>query len=208
MRAVLCSDLHMNFPDDLPDGDLVVMCGDYSYRGTIQETNDFNEWLASLPHRYKIFIAGNHDFIFQNNKSLAKNMITAPDTFYLEDSGIELQGIKIWGTPWTPTFYDWAFMLDDESPQMEARMKVIPSGLDLLISHGPPKGILSMTTGGDDAGCSSLLAAIERAQPRFVACGHIHEGYGQQQLGSSLIINCSLLNERYRRVNAPVIIDL
>lgn len=207
-RLVIISDPHMNFPEDLPDGDILVICGDYSYRGTIEETNTFNDWLTDQPHATKLFIAGNHDFIFQNNSKLAKSLITAPGAFYLEDSGIEIKGLKIHGTPWTPTFFDWAFMLDDLSKEMEKKMSKIPEGLDLLISHGPPKGLLDLTTGGDRAGSQSLLNAIERAKPKNVVFGHIHEGYGKTEYNGIKIYNCSILNERYRRTNAPLVLDL
>jgi predicted phosphohydrolase len=91
----------------IPDGDLLIHAGDVSSRGRLEEIEMFNEWMGSLPHRHKVVIAGNHDFFFERYPKEAKRLITNAD--YLNDSGILIDGFRIWGLPIQPWFYDWAF---------------------------------------------------------------------------------------------------
>jgi Icc-related predicted phosphoesterase len=209
MKIVLFSDIHANQTTHIPPCDILIFCGDFSYQGRIEETIAFLNWFEQQPAKHRIFISGNHDFLGYQNPGLFRSLVKErKNIYYLEDSGIEIKGLKIWGLPWTPIFNEWAFMLADESPAMEQRMSVIPTGLDLLISHGPPYGVLDRTVDGEFAGGKSLTQAILDKKPKYVVCGHIHEAYGTSVLGDSIIINCSVLNERYYMVNIPVIITL
>src|ERR1700689_4725843 len=113
MRLVLMSDSHTYHDQvEVPDGDILIHCGDATFGGERKEIVEFNRWLGKLPHPNKLFVAGNHDFMFEENESLAKEYLF--NAIYLKDSMVDINGIKIWGTPWVHKFFDWAFMLPEE----------------------------------------------------------------------------------------------
>jgi Icc-related predicted phosphoesterase len=130
---------------------------------------------------------------------------------YLEDSGISIQGIRIWGSPWQPEFYDWGFNLPPGAPLRE-KWALIPSNTEVLITHGPPLGHGDLCLPHRNrAGCVDLLAEIsERIHPRFHVFGHIHEGYGQTSNGETEFINASSCNLQYDRqkLNKPIVFDV
>lgn len=201
--------LHSNIK--VPECDVLIHAGDYSSTGRIQEITSFLEWFSKQPAEFKIFISGNHDSLSWDNRSLFNTLVKDyenDNVFYLEDSGIELKGLKIYGTPWTPTFGMWSYMVDPYSPRMQRYRDLIPDNLDILISHGPPHGVCSMTSRGVDAGCYQLKQAIERAKPKGVVCGHLHESHGQGMLGETKIYNVANLNEYYKFANLATEIKL
>ena len=109
MKLVVISDTHCAEPE-LPDGDILVHCGDLTYNGTDSETKKALTWLATRPHKYKIFIAGNHEMGWRSSTARYwKLKDHVPPLIYLHDSGCEIEGIKFWGSPVQPWFYDWAF---------------------------------------------------------------------------------------------------
>jgi len=210
VRLVCISDthsLHRRIPY-VPDGDVLIHAGDCLGAGTLDNVEDLNDWLGTLPHQYKIVIAGNHDWVFQEAPELARDALT--NAIYLEDSGVEIEGIRFWGSPWTPTFMDWAFMLD-RGQALHDRWMQIPEDTDVLITHGPPKGI------GDEAlaafwcqnvGCVDLLRRIEQLRLKAHIFGHVHEGYGQYTLGHTRLINASTCTLRYVPENPPVVLEI
>ncbi len=140
-RIVCLSDTHnCNEQIALPDGDILIHAGDATIRGTIDEIVLFNEWFANLPHRRKIFVAGNHDWLFETNNAYARNLLSR-EIIYLQDSSVEIEGLKIYGSPWQPRFFDWAFNLN-RGAELAEKWKLIPGDTDVLITHGPPFGIL------------------------------------------------------------------
>jgi Icc-related predicted phosphoesterase len=130
---------------------------------------------------------------------------------YLCDSGINFEGVKIWGSPWTPTFLNWHFMKDRGLPIKE-KWDLIPSDIDILVTHGPPHGILDKTEEGKFAGCEELKKAVrERVKPKIHCFGHIHEegGGGKSiEIDSTTFVNASVVDARYRHVNKAVSIKL
>lgn len=140
MKLVCISDTHSLHRrlQSIPDGDVLIHAGDCLGQGTLENIEDFNDWLGSLPHRHKIVIAGNHDWAFQETPELARQALTS--AIYLEDSGVEIEGVRFWGSPWTPIFMNWAFMLGRGEPLYE-KWQLIPDDTDVLITHGPPQGI-------------------------------------------------------------------
>src|SRR5512135_2235582 len=115
MRVVCLSDTHNRHEALLvPDGDLLLHAGDATMRGTESEIAAFDEWLGSLPHRDKVVVAGNHDFLFQTEPAAARRLLR--NAVYLEDSGVTISGVTIWGSPWQPWFMDWAFNLPRGAP--------------------------------------------------------------------------------------------
>ncbi len=115
-------------------------------------------------------------------------------------------GTRVWGSPFTPEFMDWAFMGTPEI--LSAIWAKIPKNLDILITHGPPFGILDRTTRGVNAGCPKLLEVVQIQTPRIHVFGHIHEGYGMREKDGTVFVNASLCNANYDLVNKPVTIDL
>jgi len=208
MRIVAISDTH-NHEVDLPEGDLLIVAGDVSGRGTESQITRFNSYLEKHTSKFKhkpIVIAGNHDFLFQDDRATAESLLTAG--VYVEDELVTLDGIKIYGSPWTPTFFDWAFMRDRGAP-IRKYWELIPEGLDLLVTHGPPHGIMDFC--GENVGCSDLLDVVTkelRHPPRFHLFGHIHEGHGKVLTEKTAFYNVSICDHAYKPINPVTIIDL
>lgn len=218
MRIVCVSDTHGRHAAlEVPDGDLLVHAGDATMQGRPEEIERFDDWLGSLPHRRKVLIAGNHDRLFEERPEEARRRIRS--AVYLQDSGIEVDGLRVWGSPWQPWFLSWAFNLRRGEPLRE-KWDLIPRGIDVLVTHGPPHGIrdrvkgvmargLSLALGhGSSAGCEELRKAVRRVRPRLHVFGHIHEGYGREEVEGTVFVNASACDEAYRLVNPPVVIDL
>jgi predicted phosphohydrolase len=228
MKIVFFSDPHgLHYESDIPDGDMIICCGDISMSGTRSQVNQFLDWYAELPHKYKIFVAGNHDFWFETghprNRSLRPDEnprdIIPEGIIYLEDETIEIEGIKIFGSPWTPWFHSWAFNAH-RGDEIKAHWDLIEEGTDIIITHGPPAGThLERCRGGDMVGCTDLANRISEIKPKIVAFGHIHEAYGvddkeildrdnPDKPGKiTKLINCSVLNLQYYTANRPVVVD-
>ena len=205
MRIVCISDTHCRHDDvDLPDGDLLLHAGDATKRGTLDQIRDFDRWLGTLPHPHKVVIAGNHDFGFETDPT-ARALIT--NATYLQDEGIEIAGVSVWGSPWQPRFFDWAFNLD-RGPDLAAVWAKIPDRTDVLLTHGPPRGILDRTFRGEDVGCDDLLEAAQRVKPKLHVFGHIHEAYGRLDRDGTTFVNASTCTLRYEATQAPIVVDL
>ena len=176
--------------------------------GTLSNVVDFNEWLGTLPHEHKLVIAGNHDWAFQEAKPFALEALS--NATYLEDCGVEIGGLLFWGSPWTPTFMEWAFMRDRGRPINEY-WKRIPAKTDVLITHGPPSGIADEVDTGlgiEKVGCADLMRRIEQLSLKAHIFGHIHEGYGTYHRSETRFVNASICTESYKPINAPVVVDL
>lgn len=204
MRIVCISDTH-NREIAVPDGDLLIHAGDATMLGTADEISIFNSWFSALPHKNKIFIAGNHDWLFELQPDTARELLDE-SIIYLQDSIVSLEGLNIYGSPWQPRFYDWAFNLD-RGREMAEKWAMIPADTDILITHGPPNGILDLTIDGDRAGCEELITIVEEIKPKVHIFGHIHEGYGTLKHNGIRFVNASNCDERYRLVNPPVVLD-
>ena len=166
----------LNIPENI---DIAIFSGDCSnprdpYKNE-HEVLEFLDWYKELPIKYKIFIAGNHDSSIE--KRLVDGLlIGCKGIIYLENSDVTIEGLKIWGSPYTPTFGEWAFM--------KARDKLynvwqsIPSNSDIVVVHGPPKGIMDYSYSREGklemCGCSALLKRILNIEPKLFLSGHIH----------------------------------
>ncbi|WP_407571633.1 metallophosphatase domain-containing protein [Deinococcus altitudinis] len=208
MKIVCISDTHNRHVElRLPPGDVLIHAGDYSMRGHVAETEAFLSWFANQPHRQKVFIAGNHDWIFQERRENARAMVPE-GVIYLEDEGVTLDGVKIWGSPVTPTFENWAFM--HTSATIGTYWDAIPDNTDVLITHGPAYGVLDrVRPHSEHIGCPRLRQVLDtRLRPKLHVFGHIHEDYGQEVDGTLTSVNASFLDHRYLPVNAPVVVTL
>lgn len=205
MRIVCVSDTHGQGLDlAVPDGDVLVHAGDLTGMGHLAQLAKEAAWLRTLPHRTKVVIAGNHDFGFQHEPREAVALFDG--MIYLEDTGATVDGVRFYGSPWQPRFFDWAFNLD-RGPAIRARWDLIPAGTDVLVTHGPPAGVLDRTERGEEVGCADLLAAVARVRPRVHVFGHIHEGYGTVERDGTTFVNASSCDKRYRPLNAPIVVD-
>jgi predicted phosphohydrolase len=178
MRIVAVADTH-TFHNDLgaiPDGDVFIHAGDMCRGGRLDELRAVADWLNSLPHRYKIVIAGNHDWCFARQSREAIEAL-GDGIVYLEDAETTIQNLRFWGSPWQPAFNNWAFNLPRGEP-LARKWARIPSGIDVLITHGPPQGIGDWSGESERLGCEDLLVAVRRIRPRLHLFGHIHQDGG------------------------------
>jgi Icc-related predicted phosphoesterase len=210
MRCVAVSDIHMQ-NITTPEADLLIVSGDMTMRGSQRELNWFSQWLIEQPQKHKIWIAGNHELGIEQNPEWAEELAEKTKTIYLNDSVVEIEGKKFWGSPVTPWFCDWAFNRQ-RGMQIKQHWNLIPENLDVLITHGPPYGYGDRVPRGENVGCEDLLETLRfglNKPPRFVVFGHIHIGYGRSTLVRDdhkriALINASICDEAYKASNKPV----
>ncbi|MDW8289036.1 MAG: metallophosphatase domain-containing protein, partial [Flammeovirgaceae bacterium] len=187
-------------------GDILLHAGDVSKQGKKEEILDFLDWFAKQLFEYKIFIAGNHDFFFEKTTKEELNELLPNEVIYLQEEGVEIDGIKFWGSPITPFFNNWAF--NRKANEIKAHWDKIPTDTDVLITHGPAKDMLDRTFFFKSVGCPELKKAVERIRPKLHLFGHIHEAYGQKEHNGTRFVNASLTNILYKLCNQPVTILL
>jgi Icc-related predicted phosphoesterase len=212
MKIILISDTHGKHEDmfhTLPEGDMIIHSGDISNVGKINEINEFTEWFSKLPYTYKIFIAGNHDFGFEKIRKSNEVGISIPHgVIYLQDEMVEIEGIKIYGSPWQPEFHNWAFNLPRQGDQLRFKWGAIPDDTDILITHGPSHGVRDFTPNNLQVGCELLRLRVEEFKPLLHVFGHIHGAYGAAQIKDTLYVNASTCNERYQPINKPIVVEI
>jgi Icc-related predicted phosphoesterase len=210
MRVITISDTHERHEEIvLPAGDVLICAGDVTANGRLPSLERFARWMNGQPHAHKILIAGNHDFCFEEKPALARQVMRehAPSVHYLQDSGVEIEGLRVWGSPWQPRFYDWAFNLDRGAPLAE-KWALIPDDTDILVTHGPPFGVLDLTPAGMRVGCEALAERLEALRVRLHVFGHIHHSHGVIERGSRMSVNACSCDESYRAVQTPIVVDL
>mgnify|MGYP003676498896 FL=1 len=206
MRLILLSDTHgLHDCLSVPDGDILIHAGDITMSGTLSELELFDHFLSQQPHRHKIVIAGNHDSCLESNPREARERIK--HGVYLQDAGIEIDGIKFWGTPWQPWFMDMAFNVASNIGR-RARWSLIPSDTQVLITHTPPRSILDLTSLGENVGCEELARVVKTLGLRLHVFGHIHEAYGIRAIGETTYINACTSNLQYQPIQPPIVFDL
>jgi len=198
----------------VPSGDVLIHAGDATYRGLEKEVKNFGRWFRQLPHQHKIFVAGNHDRVFEDDPIKARKWFFEEPvlnelgtTYYLQDSGCNVKvgdlEIGIWGSPWQLFFCDWAFNLRTEE-ELNIYWDMIPvTGIDILVVHGPPNGLTDLVQRGENVGSTTLRKRIEEIKPKLVVCGHIHEDYKVIKFGETFIANSSICSLYYHPVNKP-----
>jgi Icc-related predicted phosphoesterase len=219
LRIVCTSDFHGMYPppETMPEGDVLVFAGDIDLRLGMTRNRDsvaaatapFARWLREVAPKYGaiIGIGGNHDSLLEELPDVG---YTLP-WMYLCDSGVEHEGVKYWGAPWSNKFFDWSFMATDEV--LANRWAMIPDDTDVLITHGPALGINDLAQGRTNVGSASLRRRLlemrtKHGGPRLFVSGHIHEARGIEQWGMTTCINPSYVDGSYRPGYDPVVHEL
>lgn len=200
--VVAISDTHRSHARlTIPPGDVLVHTGDLDAH-RLEDLREFDRWLAGLPHPHKLVIAGNHDAIFVREPEAARAALT--HATYLQDEACEVAGLRVYGSPWQPVFCNMAFNLP-RGPSLQAVWARIPADTDVLLTHGPPAGILDRTFIGQRVGCADLLARIEQVAPALHVFGHIHEAAGHLRQGPTTFVNAAT---GFRCRRGPTVIEL
>jgi Icc-related predicted phosphoesterase len=186
---------------DLPGGDIVIHSGDCSSGSEVEAALEFLDWFKEQNYRHRILVPGNHDFIFELIPEQMEEECKKRSIILLNDLGCEIEGIKVWGSPVQPWFFDWAFNRQ-RGPDIQKHWDLIPLNTEILITHGPPQGIRDEVTRRDGscehAGCEDLYKTILQTQIKLHIFGHIHETGGYTYLDGRTYINASSLDGTYK----------
>jgi len=211
MKFVFISDTHGDHRHlSLPVADTIIHAGDISAEGDADAVRDFVRWFDELDYKNKILIAGNHDWHMESHAEEMSCELAESSIHYLRDSGVVIEGIRFWGSPITPEFFNWAFQRK-QGDDIAAHWELIPEDTEVLITHGPPYGIMDRVPEQDGtlshAGCSRLLKRVREVQPALHIFGHIHEGFGQRNIDGTRFFNVSSMNSTYQLHNPPVVLN-
>jgi Icc-related predicted phosphoesterase len=204
MKIVAISDTHEKHSLlTMPPGDVLVHSGDITNRGSVPKLAEFAAWLKVQDYKHKVVICGNHDFCFQNpNHDIVVNLLREAGAIYLQDSRTTIDGVNFWGAPWQPWFYDWAFNVR-RGPELAKKWSVIPDDTHVLITHGPPRGILDLVDEGFGhsihEGCDDLLNRVNQLkQLKLHIFGHLHFSGGQTEtVDGKVFVNAAMVNDRH-----------
>lgn len=202
---VTISDTHtMHREIEVPPGDLFIHAGDFTMDSRSAEALiDFNDWLGELPLAFRVVVPGNHDGVMEDRSR--RQLIT--NATLLVNDGVDFMGLKIWGSPITPLLGEaFGIISDTDRAMLYSR---IPDDTDILITHGPPYGVLDQAPGSEEhQGCRQLLAAVRRVQPMMHVFGHVHGGYGTLRTPETLFVNAALPGRGYDLSNRPHVFRL
>ena len=190
-KIVMLSDIHDQYHHlgEPEQGDILLLAGDLTNRGKESELIHCNNWLAKQDFTHKVVIPGNHDITFETKWPWAESKLFNADAI-LDQELYVADGIKIWGEPRQPFFYDWAFNVRRGDMKKQCWDKV-PPDIDILLTHGPPWGVLDQNEQGVHCGDVAQREWILEYQPRMVVCGHIHPGRGIALLGKTMVVNAA-----------------
>jgi hypothetical protein len=215
MRLVATSDCHGKLGEvALPPGDVLVLAGDL-LADAPDDARDPDGWqadalraldtyLADLPFRLVLLVAGNHDGVLQRRPDLGPGLRGAR---YLEDAGLELDGVRFWGSPWQTGLWHHPFFLPD-GREARAAFGKVPASTDVLVTHSPPWGCLDVWDPPHRLGSRMLRARVAAVGPRVHIFGHMHPSYGAARLGETRAFNAALCDERGAPANPPHVVDL
>lgn len=213
-KIVFLSDTHNKHKKlCVPDGDILIHSGDFTNTGRWDEVLSFVNWFSKLPHKHKILIAGNHEitldipfydenwkFFHKKKQDLLKinNLIrNNPNFYYLENTFVIIEGIKIYGSPYVPSDQNyWAFEYKHDL-EADSIWSKIPKDTDILVTHTPPFGCLDFYQ--KHLGCDILLLYVsEKIKPKYHLFGHIHDAYGIIKSENTTFINGAIVDGNLR----------
>ena len=226
---------HKQLDGKLPGGVLLIHSGDISSLGRKNEVEQFIKWFGKQDYTHKVFIAGNHDMTFDREillrdklahfegrdrndydtecaegkpEWLVEMLDNLPDNvYYLENNSIKLEGINIWGSPYSARFgREWAFNVNRGEDSREL-WGTIPPDANIIVTHGPLFGVVDRTNNNMNVGCEDLRETVMNLEPDFHLCGHIHEARGYVQFGKTHCINGSNLSLSYEYKHKPITFD-
>lgn len=225
-KVCLISDLHGKWNKvKVPECDLLISTGDYSFHGEAHMVRDYHKWLNDQPARHIISGQGNHETWVEDNFDAAKLYATThcPRVHFVEHELVEIEGLKIFYSAWTPWFYDWAYNAERtlsraqemQRPFIGDKWKDIPMDTDILATHGPAFGMLDQVyqidgvTPRERVGCELLLQKILQLDNlKFHTCGHIHSGHGQYMFHGKKFYNASICGETYAADYEPILVEI
>lgn len=214
MKIAAISDTHeqLNKVTIPKDFDLLICAGDFTYRGAYFPVRNFLTQIKEIANgRPIIIVPGNHELTLdKNNNEVTElmNIYCQNNIHYLVDKEVIIDGIKFWGSPYTPWFYDWAFNVPRDI--IQKHWDLIPEDTKVLILHGPPHGILDKTREGEHVGCEALTNTINTKLKSLEVCifGHIHESYGHIKIGNTNYYNVSICNRNYEPIHPVTMIEI
>jgi len=220
MKLVCISDTHNRQSrkkkrPKIPEGDVLIFAGDMCKIGYklkdrddlhLEQMERFNTFLGKQPHKHKLVVAGNHDFYCERHTREQTQEVLSNAT-YLQDTSVYIEGLTFYGSPWQPTYFNWAFNLRRGQP-LQAAWSQIPMCTDVLITHTPPYGILDENDLHESVGCVDLLNKVYAVKPKVHVFGHIHESHGLEKRGDITFVNASSCDEMYKCVNEAVVTEV
>jgi Icc-related predicted phosphoesterase len=205
LTIILISDTHeLHREVEVPPGDILIHAGDFTMNSkSAEKLIDFNEWLGEMPHAFRVVIPGNHDSIVED--ASRRTLIT--NATLLINESVEIMSLKLWGSPTTPLLGE-AFGVVSDTVRAKLYSR-IPADTDILVTHGPPYGILDQAPGFDrHEGCHQLLAAVQRLKPMLHVFGHTHGAYGTVCTDETLFVNAALPGREFGMSNRPHVFRL
>jgi Icc-related predicted phosphoesterase len=179
VKVVIVSDTHCShaFIKNIPDGDILLHCGDFTERGEWKEMTETVEWMGKLPHKHKLMIGGNHDLCASRSTDKTRAYLLKYGIQYLFNQKVTIRGLTIYGTP---LMAYGAFQLRDIVARRKHFINLFSdaTGIDILMTHSPPQAVLDQTRSGNSAGCAAILEGCKVVAPLLAAFGHIHEARG------------------------------
>ncbi|MEO5995496.1 MAG: metallophosphatase domain-containing protein [Chitinophagaceae bacterium] len=189
MDITFISDTHgLHDSLKLQRGTVLIHAGDITEYGTEEEVKDFLKWFSNQPFTYKVFIAGNHDLFFQDCLVLKRDKLIPGGIIYLQNSFLEIENRKFWGSPVTPYFLGMAFNVR-AGMDIKKVWDKIPGDTDVLITHGPPKGVLD-----NGIGCEELWKRVNIVKPSIHCFGHAHGFSGVDEKNGIRFVNAAMVD--------------
>ena len=191
--------LHKNLMS-LPEADVIVHSGDFTFAGSEEEAYDFMNWFCNLPYEHKVFIAGNHDMCMYGADPIEG---LSPNVHYLYNNSVVIDGMKFYGIA--------MFMEGCMDGKLDRFIHNIPDDVDILITHMPPKGICDIADYGkglEHKGNATLAEHLKVLHPTCHLFGHEHDAYGTTTIENVVYSNACVVDSRYNLINNPRLISL
>ena len=206
MKAVVLSDNHTHYDFETPEGDILIHCGDFTFHGNPNEMKKFKNYLKEQPHEHKLFIFGNHEKVDKEITYWREYLEDVTGAKCIHEKAYGIGDLNFFGSSYTPKYLNWGFMQDEET--RERYWENMIEGMDVLVTHGPPKGIMGKIEDGTEIGCEYLRKFVDRVKPKYHFFGHNHAGAGVTSRNGTLFVNAALLTEHYQKFRPPIVVNL